>query len=163
MIWQPLETADIPSVLAIAEQAHPDLFERPEIFQEKITLFPQGCMKLKIDDQLAGYGFAHPWTLYSVPPLDTFLKRIPIRPDCLYIHDVAILPHARGRNATGLLFAEYQQLATHYGFKALSLVSVYMTTGFWQRFGFEIIREETIEEQLRSYGCDASYMTTIKF
>lgn len=159
MIWQPLSSTDIPSVLAIAGQIHPGLFERPEIFIEKLELFPEGCKKLLIDNQLAGYGFAHPWKLHSIPPLDTFLERIPTQPDCLYIHDVAILPDARGHNGAGLLVKILQSLAAQYGYNALSLVSVYMTTGFWQRFGFEIIKIEAIEEQLRSYGNGASYMT----
>jgi hypothetical protein len=159
MIWQPLTTSDIPSVLSIAAQIHPDLFERPKIFSEKVELFPQGCKKLFIDNQTVGYGFAHPWKTHSVPQLNTFLEKIPEQPDCLYIHDVAILPEARGRNATNLLITLYQTLAIHYDFTALSLVSVYMTTGFWKRFGFKIIKVEAIEEQLRSYGNDASYMT----
>lgn len=159
MIWQPLETIDIPSVLTIAAQAHPGLFERPEIFQEKLALFPHGCKKLLINNKLAGYGFAHPWRLYSIPQLDTFLEKIPTHPDCLYIHDVAILPHARGNNAASLLVTQFKTLAAQFGFSALSLVSVYMTTGFWQRFGFEIITVEAIEEQLKSYGNDASFMT----
>ncbi|HEX2958705.1 MAG TPA: GNAT family N-acetyltransferase [Chitinispirillaceae bacterium] len=159
MIWQPLTTSDIPSVQAIAAQVHPDLFERPEIFQEKLELFPQGCKKLLCNNQFAGYGFAHPWRLYSIPQLDTFIDRIPAEPDCIYIHDVAILPHARGRNAAGLLDEQYQALAAQYGFGAISLVSVYMTTGFWKRFGFDVVGGEIIEQQLSSYGNDASYMT----
>jgi GNAT superfamily N-acetyltransferase len=159
MIWQSLASTDMPSVMAIAAQVHPGLFERPEIFLEKLTLFPHGCKKLLTNNQLVGYGFAHPWRLYSIPQLDTFLEKIPTRPDCLYIHDVAILPHARGHNAAGLLVTQLQTLAALFGFHALSLVSVYMTTGFWQRFGFEIIKVEAIEEQLISYGNEASYMT----
>jgi GNAT superfamily N-acetyltransferase len=159
MIWHPLTISDIPSVQSIAAQIHPVLFERPEIFGEKVELFPQGCKKLLIDNQPVGYGFAHPWKLHSIPQLDTFLERIPTQSDCIYIHDVAILPHARGRNAAGLLIPQFQKLAAQYGFHALSLVSVYMTTGFWQRFGFEIIKVKAIEKQLRSYGNDASYMT----
>lgn len=162
MIWQSLIISDIPSVLAIAKQIHPGLFERSEIFGEKLELFPHGCKKLLIDNQLVGYGFAHPWKIHSIPQLDTFLEKIPSQPDCLYIHDVAILPQARGRNATDLLTKQYKKLAAHYDFKALSLVSVYMTTGFWQRFGFEITRVDALEGQLRSYGCDAVYMTTFK-
>jgi GNAT superfamily N-acetyltransferase len=159
MIWQPLTISDIPSVLSIAAQVHSDLFERPETFNEKLQLFPHGCKKLLFSNQLVGYGFAHPWKLNSIPQLDTFLDRIPAQPDCLYIHDVAILPHARGRNAAGLLITQFQTLAAQYGIDVLSLVSVYMTTGFWQRFGFEIIKVKVIEEQLRSYGNSASYMT----
>jgi hypothetical protein len=161
MIWQFLESTDIPSVLAVAAQVHPDLFERPEIFREKFALFPQGCKKLLINNQLSGYGFAHPWKLFTIPLLDTFLERIPAQSDCLYIHDVAILPEARGRNAAGLLFTQYQTLAAQCDFNALSLVSVYMTTGFWKRFEFDVVKVEEIEHQLSSYGNDAAYMTRL--
>jgi GNAT superfamily N-acetyltransferase len=43
-----------------------------------------------------GYGLSHPRKLNCIPPLDSFLKTIPSDADCLYVHDVAVLPEVRG-------------------------------------------------------------------
>ena len=86
------------AIAAIAALIHPDLPERPEVFDERRNLFPEGCQALvATSGAIAGYEIAYPWTLHSVPTLDAFVGRLPDKPDCLYVHDVAILPEARGR------------------------------------------------------------------
>jgi acetyltransferase (GNAT) family protein len=90
---------DLPEVDRIADAVHTDLPERLEIFLEKFRLFPEGCFALEQDGKLVGYGISHPWTLNEIPPLDSFY---PIQ--CLYLHDVAIIPEARGhRSADNLI------------------------------------------------------------
>jgi predicted N-acetyltransferase YhbS len=91
---------------------------------------------------------SHPWALYSIPPLDQFLVALPAQADCLYIHDVAILPEYRGlRQADHLV-----ELC------AMALVSVYGTDAFWARFGFRPASTPDIVKKLKSYGPTARYM-----
>ena len=73
--WRPARTTDLPAISAIAARIHPDLPERPDVFAEKMLLYPDGCRVLVADDAIAGYGLAHPWRQHRIPPLDGFLER----------------------------------------------------------------------------------------
>jgi hypothetical protein len=90
--WRPAHASDLPAVSTIAARIHPDLPERPEVFAEKMRLYPDGCRVLATDDGIVGYGLAHPWMQHRIPPLDGFLEQLPGDADCLYLHDIAVLP-----------------------------------------------------------------------
>ncbi|MFX9570760.1 GNAT family N-acetyltransferase, partial [Acinetobacter baumannii] len=74
--------------------------ERPEIFVERLALFPAGSLIADRGGQPIGYAVAHPWLRGQPPALDSLLGAIPPGADCLYLHDVAILPAARGQKLT---------------------------------------------------------------
>jgi len=156
--WLPLLPADLDSVNRIADSVHTTLPERPEVFEEKVTLYPRGCRKFVSGDHIVGYGISHPWTLYSIPPLDKFLKTLPLNPACLYIHDVVVLPGARGRGAAARYVDYIKRLARESAIWSLALVSVYGTDMLWSRFGFRVIANSDLDEKLTSYGASARYM-----
>ncbi|RXH39063.1 GNAT family N-acetyltransferase [Bradyrhizobium zhanjiangense] len=156
--WRRARTADLAAIGAIAALIHPDLSERPDVFAEKMRLCPDGCRVLAADEGIVGYGLAHPWKQHQIPPLDGFLASLPDDADCLYVHDVAVLPDARGGVARAYI-ATIEQLARSMGIAALALVSVYATRPLWERFGF---RPVTMDAELRAklayYGEGATYM-----
>ena len=158
MNWQPLLRSDLASVTELASGAHPGLPERREVFAEKIGLFPAGCLKLVSRGKIAGYGISHPWRLNSIPPLDEFLGTVPEDPQCLYIHDVVVLPEARGNGAAGYYIACLKELAEEMKVPALALVSVYGTGALWSRFGFRAVQNEPPLPEVSSYGPTARYM-----
>src|SRR6478735_3843802 len=98
--WRKAELSDLPDIMTIATVVHPDLPERSDVIAEKIRLGSDGCRVLSVDGRIAGYGLSHLWMLQQIPPLDDFLHALPAAPDCLYIHDVAVLPACRGTRAT---------------------------------------------------------------
>jgi GNAT superfamily N-acetyltransferase len=149
---------DLPAVCAIAATIHPTLPERPAVFSEKRGLFPQGCFVLEGEEGLNGYAFAHPWRLRSIPPLDGFLTQIPAAADCLYLHDAAVLPAARGKAAAPNLIALLRATATDAGLQRLALVSVYGTSALWSRLGFAAVADAALASALASYGPEAAYM-----
>lgn len=153
--WEPLTAPDIAAVAAMAGLAHPALPERAEVFAEKAALFPAGCRKLLLGGSAAGYGIAHPWTLNSIPPLDGFLGALPERPECVYIHDVVVLPPARGLGAAGLYVGYLAGLAAGMKIPALALTAVYGSGALWSRFGF---RGAPAPAGLGAYGPGAEYM-----
>ena len=157
-MWTPLLESDIDQVDKIAKQIHPTLPERPEVFAEKRRLFPRGCDKLMFDGHMAGYGISHAWELFSIPPLNDFLRVLPERPDCIYIHDVAVLPTARGRNAAGQFVSQISAVARAMQIPHLACVSVYGTDVLWSRFGFRVVTSEKTTPKLVSYGESAKYM-----
>lgn len=158
IVWMPLLESDIGEVDTIARQIHPTLPERLEVFAEKLHLFPQGCFKLVFEGSMSGYALAHPWKLYSIPPLNDFLDELPNDPDCIYIHDVAVLPAARGRNAAGAFVEQISMLARSMGIGELACVSVYGTDVLWARFGFRTDSSDKMISKLTSYGESAKYM-----
>lgn len=156
--WRHAHAEDLEAISMIAERIHPDLAERPEIFAEKIRLYPRGCRVLAAGGGIAGYGLAHPWMKHQVPPLDDFLGQLPDGADCVYIHDVAVLPDHRGGAARAYVI-EIEQLARSSGIATLALVSVYGTHVLWKRLGFHAVAPDAaLRAKLSSYGASATYM-----
>jgi len=156
--WRPAAAADLDEVERIGNAIHMTLQERPEVFANKLALFPQGCFVLTCNGTLAGYGIAHPWALGSVPALDTLMAALPPSPTCLYVHDVVVLPAARGQGAAGVLVDLYAAVARQQELPSLALVSVYGTYVFWERFGFQATAGPELADKLKSYGDTARYM-----
>lgn len=156
--WRPAAVSDLVDIQRIADQIHPDLQERPEIFAERLKLFPEGCFALVQNEQVVGYGLAHPWFLNSIPPLNQLLGRLPQSPECLLIHDVAALPQARGHGAARNLIELTAKLARTRGIPCLALVSVYNTRPLWTGLGFAVVADSALTDKLESYGNTARYM-----
>src|SRR3954465_3764726 len=156
--WRPARVSDLPAVSKIAAQIHPDLPERPEVFAEKMRLYPDGCRVLATDDGIVGYGLAHPWMQHRIPPLDGLLEQLPDDADCLYLHDVAVLPDFRGGVVRDYALA-IEPLARASAIATLALVSGYAPRPVWERLGF---RSGTTDAELRAklatYGDSATYM-----
>jgi GNAT superfamily N-acetyltransferase len=156
-----MTVADLPQVRAIAEQVHPNHPEDPAIFAERLTLYPAGCLVLPDGSGLAGYALAHPWLPGQPPALNSLLHRLPAMPGTFYLHDLALLPAARGggvgRAALALLAAQ----ARREGLPGLSLVAVGNSAGFWQRHGFRPVPDPALAAKLASYGPGARFMTLL--
>jgi len=156
--WRSTTAGDLDTTQKIGNEIHPDLSERPEVFAEKLALFPEGCFVLVQDETVLGYAFVHPWRLNDIPKLNEFLRRLPLSPECILIHDVAVLRQARGQGASKSLFELVANLAKERNLSYLSLVSVYNSHLHWARLGFELVSNDLIADQLNSYGETARYM-----
>ena len=157
--WREAGLADLPRISEIADKVHATLPERPEVFAEKISLSPQTSLVLQAGSEIAGYGIAHPWISHQIPLLDAFLAALPQHPNCIYIHDVAVLPELRGKNALNLYIAKIAKLAATKQIQRLALVSVYGTAPLWRRSGFqEVDNYPELNVKLQSYGEGAKYM-----
>ncbi|MHB0766878.1 GNAT family N-acetyltransferase [Bradyrhizobium sp. 5.13L] len=156
--WRPAHPSDLPTISAIAARIHPDLPEGPEVLAEKIRLYPDGCRVLVAGNEITGYGLAHPWKRHQIPPLDRFLERLPEDADCLYVHDIAVLPDRRGGVARAYVTG-IAELARASGIAMLALVSVYTTRPLWERLGFRpVAADAALHAKLASYGEGATYM-----
>jgi hypothetical protein len=158
--WRPATTVDFDTINTISDAIHLRLPERFEVFVEKFNLFPTGCLILLQKGEVVGYGFSHPWVLNSIPPLDSFLGALPTSPECLFIHDVAILPQARRHSAAGAFIKHIAAIARVQGICSLALVSVYDTKALWSRYGFEVVIDPALKDKLESYGESAQYMVS---
>lgn len=156
--WRRATADDLKAIDEIGNGIHLSLPERPEVFAEKLNLFPPGCRVLIYSHEIVGYGISHPWQLNTIPPLDTFIKTLPSQPDCIFIHDVVVLPRARGHGSAERFIEIVADTAREHLIPALALVSVYDTHPLWMKCGFEVVRRPDLAEKLRSYGDTARYM-----
>jgi ribosomal protein S18 acetylase RimI-like enzyme len=159
LLWREAVLTDLPQITGIANAAHIALPERQEVFADKISLSPHTSFVLQTDDKTVGYAICHPWELHRVPPLDSFLGGLPHHPDCLYVHDVVVLPAFRGQRAVASFIATISKSAHAKGIRFLALVSVYNTEIMWERLGFRVTQANpALTAKLLSYGDTAKYM-----
>jgi GNAT superfamily N-acetyltransferase len=151
--------ADLPAVAHVAAIVHPEYPEDPSIAAERLAIDPAGCFVLDGEAAPIAYLISHRWMDAVPPALNTHLHVLPPHPDVWYIHDIALLPEARGLGAAGAIVTELLTLAHAHGLHRLALTAVNNSTAFWQRFGFADATTPDLAEKLRSYGPDARYMT----
>lgn len=150
--------ADLPAVVQIAACVHLDYPEGEHVFAERLALFPEGCRMLLDGDRARGYLVSHPWTRKAPPALDTLLGKLAEPADTYYIHDLALMPQARGRGLAVEAVTLAVTIARARGLATLSLVAVGDSIEFWRRQGFALVRDADVERSLASYGGSAHYM-----
>lgn len=157
-LWRPARPADLPALMDIAARVHPDFPESPEVFAERLALYPAGCRLLAAGETALGYVVSHPWPLGTCPALDSLIHAVPAHAGAYYIHDLALLPAARGTGAAGILVRSLKTHAAGAGFATLALVAVNGSAPFWRAQGFaEALPADPAK--LAGYGPDARYMT----
>jgi predicted N-acetyltransferase YhbS len=137
-----LTPGDLPQLHRLeAESYEPALHESDEAFLRLMALFPDGAFGLFDDETLCAYAFAVPLRAGAVLDLKTPLAALPPEADTLYIHDVAVAAHYRGRGLATRLVGTLHDVARARGLGACELVSVQGSAPFWERFGFRRIDE----------------------
>jgi ribosomal protein S18 acetylase RimI-like enzyme len=157
-VWRPMTPADLPDVMAIAAVVHPDYPEDLAVFDERLRLSPKGCLVLEIEGEPAGYIVSHRWLPGALPALNSLLGAIPDGASDWYIHDIALLPRARGSGAAGKIVAQLLEVARQAGCGRLALVAVNNSTGFWEHQGFGVVEDAALAPKLASYDDAARYM-----
>lgn len=153
-----MTAADLPAVLAVAAVVHPDYPEDEAVFAERLRLFPDGCLVLAGDGGLRGYVVSHPWHRAAPPALNSLLGGLPVQVGCFYIHDLALLPAARGSGAGGMIVGGLVEIAVRARLPCLSLVAIDGSSGFWRRQGFHELHDPALAAKLASYDDAARYM-----
>lgn len=156
--WRSLTTLDIPAVETIAAQVHPGFPEDTAVFVERQRLYPSGVRLLEIGGDPVGYVFSHPWRFRKLPALNSLLGAIPPDPDTYYLHDLALLPAARGTGAAGMVVESLIGHASRAGFPSMSLVAVNGSIPFWRKHGFDVAEAGELSDKLLSYEEAARFM-----
>ena len=157
--WRPMTKADLDGVVEVAKVSFPDHPEDLACFDNRLALNPEGCFVLS-DDQggVHGYLVAYPWVRNSAPSLNTLIASLPVEPEVVYLHDLALHPSTRGGGYTRTVVEALAEQTRVAGFQRLSLVAVNNAAGFWERNGFKVMNPEGMAAKLASYGDDARYM-----
>jgi GNAT superfamily N-acetyltransferase len=154
--WRPLRAADLPQVVALAAAVHVDLPEDDAVFGERLALAPATCRALDDGRAVIGYALAHPWRRGDCPPLNALVGALPEHQDGLHIHDVALLPEARGTGAGAEVATWLAAWAEAAGLPTLTLVAGETSHRYWLRHGFAVVAGHV--PGVSSYGADARYM-----
>jgi GNAT superfamily N-acetyltransferase len=158
--WRSMQGRDLAAVNDLARKIHPKYPEAPEIFEEKVQLFPDGCFTLQgADAGLVGYCFSHPWTRGLPPALDRLLGRLPPDPDTYFIHDVAIDEALRGQGLAVRLLPVMATVAKRYRLEHMTLIAVNASEDFWRKAGFVVTADPALQRIVRSkYSDEAVHM-----
>lgn len=159
MHWRPMTTFDLPAVQAIAAAVHPDFPEDDSVFAERQRLYPDGTRLFELDGAPAGYVLSHPWRFRALPELNALLGTIPEDADTFYLHDLALLPKARGTGAAAMIVGEMLRHARGAGFATMSLVAVNGSLPFWHKHGFRAVKAPELDDKLRSYEAAARLLS----
>lgn len=152
--WRAMRAADLAAVRAIAAAVHPAYPEDDAVFAERLALFPQGCLML----DRGGYVLAHPWRHAAPPALNTRLGVLPAAPEVLYLHDIALLPAARGQGMARAALGLLEAVAAAQRLGEIALVSVGEAGAFWAAQGFAAAALPELADKLASYDARAAYM-----
>ncbi|WP_135466879.1 GNAT family N-acetyltransferase [Crenalkalicoccus roseus] len=160
MRWRPMRAADLAAVGAIAARLHAGHPESPAVFAERLALAPEGCRVLAgPEETVRGYALTHPWRAAAPPPLDALLGALPAAPDAWHIHDVALLPEARGAGHVAALLRALDAAAAARGLGWATLVALAGAAPYWRRHGFrEAAASGAGAAALASYGAGARLM-----
>lgn len=155
-----MQSADLDDVVRVAQVSFPDHPEDRACFENRLTLYPQGCLVLdEPPGGVAGYLIAYPWMWGSAPALNTQIGPLPEEPELIYLHDLALAPEVRGRGATTPALDRLVDQTRQAGLDRIALVAVNNAAPFWQRHGFAPAQVPGMEAKLASYGAGACYMT----
>lgn len=157
--WRAMTAADLPAVGAIAAAVHEDYPEDDAVFAERLALFPAGCRIALRDGAAVGYAVTHPGVVGAPPPLNSLLGALPSRPDCYYIHDVALTKAARGLGLGQALTDEAESLARALGLPLLALAATPLAADYWLKLGFaEGAGSDRAAAALAAYGGGMRYL-----
>lgn len=156
--WRALTTLDLPDVEAIAAAVHPAFPEDLAVFAERQRLYPEGARLLELDGKPSGYVLSHPWRLHTLPDLNALLGAIPDDADTYYLHDLALLPAARGTGAAAMIVGDILRHARAAGLPGVSLVAVNGSLPFWYKHGFRAVEVAALAQTLAGYESAARYM-----
>ena len=155
---------DLPEILRIQALCYSSIEpEGPAAYINKLEQAPDCAFVIEqAPQQLLAYVFALPINIQQPPALDADNFVLPASADCLYLHDLAIDPAARGMKLSTSLLNAFFTSAQQRQLPQASLIAIQNSGGFWQRYGFHtqhpISTAPAMLTKIASYG-DALYMT----
>lgn len=138
-----------------------DLRESAEVFANRLTRFGTHFKVACLQEAIVGYMLCFPWKLGETPVNNRAFPDMLPEADCLYIHDIALLPEARGSGLARAMVDDAFAQAQAHGFPVVSLVAVAQSGLYWDKVGFVPCAAITADKQaqiIHSYGEGARLM-----
>jgi ribosomal protein S18 acetylase RimI-like enzyme len=161
---RPMLAGDIPAVMQIQAECYPpSMLESEDVFRARLALTPATCwIWSPAPDNAAAYLFSYPSRKDAITPLGAQFK-LAAAPNCLYLHDLAVAPAARGQRAANALVAAALEHARAAGMAWSALVSVQRSQDFWSGLGYATVEVEhsPAKENLDSYQIQGNQQAAI--
>ena len=161
-LTRPMLPTDIPSVVRIQSHCYLlDNIESEAVIRARLASAPDTAWVAERDGAVCAYLVGYRSRLGQVGALGDGFEPA-TDPNCLYLHDLAVGPQARGLGLGPLLVAYALAQAVREGLAWAALVSVQGSQAFWRQQGFTAMRLDDRDplQALASYaGGQACYMT----
>lgn len=152
--------ADIPAILDVQAACYsPDMNEDAQLICDRLAASPDTAWVAETDVGVVGYLVAYRSILGKVTPLGAAFD-IPVAPDSLYLHDLAISPRGKGADTGRHLLRTAWAMAQAEGLRYSSLVSVQDSLAYWRRFDYAVFEDLRADHlaHLMTYAQPAHYM-----
>lgn len=127
---------DLAAVETIQAGAYSGYFlESAEVIEQRFQLSPTTAWVAEREGNVCAYLVAYWSNIGKINPLNAPFSRIE-NPNCLYLHDLALLASAQGFGVGRRLVHAALTYAQQNAAQALALLSVQNSKEFWQGFGF---------------------------
>lgn len=155
-----MAAADIPAVLEIQAVCYTELTpESDASLHAKLRASRSTCFIASLEGEAVGYLISLPWESSNPPVLNAETCRLPVSPDCLYLHDLAVMPSARKFGAGRALVEAFLTQLGASDLGRASLVAVQGSAPYWERYGFRAVpQSEPLKAKLATYGEGVVYM-----
>ena len=152
--------ADLSAILGIQAACYTELVpESGESLRAKLRASRAPCLIACAGARAVGYLISLPWERSKPPALNAMTCRLPLAPDCLYLHDLAVMPSARSSGAGRALVDAFLEQMRVLGLGHASLIAVQGSAPYWKRYGFRLVEpSEPLDAKLSTYGRGAAYM-----
>ena len=155
-----MQSADLRAVVRLQDHCYAEWFyEAPQVVSQRLMLYPQSCWVAVYQDKIWGYLFSYPSKLSHINPLGAEFGQYE-QANCLYLHDLAVSPDARGQGVATALLQTAQAYARTLELSYLTLVAVQNSAAFWQQqhFTLEPALPLSAQQALATYGDKAVYL-----
>lgn len=155
-----MSEADLPSVLAIQHACYIEQFrESRESLHAKLLASPPTCFIASLAGDAVGYLFSVPCESSNPPRWNAATCQLPASPDCLYLHDLAVLPSARRSGAGRALVGKFLDRLRASNTGRACLIAVQNSMPYWERHGFRPVPlSGVLKAKLSTYGDQVAFM-----
>lgn len=156
---------DLNAILQIQARCYTAIVpESPCSMGAKLAAAPDSCfVASRADGVPVAYLLALPWRFDNPPHLDAQTCQPPADADTLHLHDLAVIPEARGSGAADALVGAFMAALVASRLGRASLIAIQGSAGWWARHGFETVTATpALAEHLAGYGPDARYMRLLQ-
>lgn len=150
---------DVAALARIQYECFGDEFlESEQSYRSKLESNPQTCFIAEQDNMVCAYIIGLAVDEQSFPALNATSISTPIKPTILYLHDLSVVPNARGTGVSEVLIQHL--LKQSINFEHTMLIAVQGSLGFWQKYNFAPIDPKSwgLEQKVLSFGVDAVLM-----
>ena len=155
-----MQRADLPAILAIQDECYPEeMCEDAAVVQQRLAVAGEHAWVAKDDAGACAYLFGYLSQVGKVTRLGAGFEQS-AQPDCLYLHDLAVSPRAKGLGLGPWLVVHALESARARKLGSSALVSVQQSRVFWERLGYRV-HDDLGEAELRdlaTYASPAWYM-----